>query len=168
MARMQNLVPCLWFDTQAEDAAKFYVSIFEDSKIESVNYYGKEGHEIHGRPEGMVLTVAFRLQGHPMVALNGGPQFNFTEAVSFQIMCDSQEEVDYFWAKLTADGGSPGHCGWLKDRFGLSWQVVPAAAIQMLQDPDSTKTERLTRALLRMRKLDLADLERAFHGKSAA
>ena len=143
MASMQKVTPCLWFDTEAEDAAQFYVSIFKNSGIDEISRYGKEGFEIHGRPEGSVMTVAFRLEGQTFTALNGGPQFKFTEAVSFQISCDSQDEVDYFWKKLTA-GGEEGPCGWLKDRFGLSWQVVPSVLPEMLRDRDTKKTERVT------------------------
>ena len=164
MASIQKLSPCLWFDTEAEDAAKFYVSIFKNSGIDSISRYGKEGFEIHGRPEGSVMTVAFRLEGQTFTALNGGPQFKFTEAISFQISCDSQDEVDYFWKKLTA-GGEEGPCGWLKDRFGLSWQVVPSMLPDMLRDPDAKKTERVTKAFLQMKKFDIAALKRAYEGR---
>ena len=120
----QKITPCLWFDTEAEDAAKFYCSIFENSKIEQVSRYVDAGQEIHGKKAGSVMVVAFQLEGQKFVALNGGPQFKFDEAISFQISCQTQKEVDYFWSKLTAQGGKEGPCGWLKDKFGLSWQVV--------------------------------------------
>lgn len=163
MAIVQKIVPCLWFDTQAEDAAKLYTSIFEDSGIDAIARYGKEGFEIHGRPEGSVMTVAFRLAGQQIVALNGGPQFKFTEAISLQIMCEDQREVDHFWSRLS-EGGEEGPCGWLKDRFGLSWQVVPAVLPQMLLDRDPAKVQRVTRAFLQMKKFDIAALTRAFEG----
>jgi len=165
MATTQKIAPCLWFDGQAEDAARFYVSIFEeDSEIENVSRYGKEGFEIHGRPEGSVMTVTFRLRGQQFTALNGGPQFKFDEAISFQIFCDTQAEVDRFWTKLSA-GGKEGPCGWLKDKFGLSWQVVPTVLPKMLQDPDTSKSQRVTKAFLQMKKFDIAALERAYAGK---
>jgi predicted 3-demethylubiquinone-9 3-methyltransferase (glyoxalase superfamily) len=158
-----TITPCLWFDTQAEEAARFYVSIFEDSGIDEISRFGKEGFEIHGRPEGSVMSVSFRLEGREFTALNGGPQFEFNEAVSFQIFCDTQPELDYFWSKLT-EGGQESQCGWLKDKFGLSWQVVPRALISMLQAADAEKSQRVTRVMLQMKKLDLAALERAFEG----
>jgi predicted 3-demethylubiquinone-9 3-methyltransferase (glyoxalase superfamily) len=164
MASINKIAPCLWFDSQAEDAAKFYVSIFENSEIEHVSRYGKEGFEIHGRPEGSVMTVAFRLGGHEFTALNGGPQFKFTEAVSFQIFCETQAEVDHFW-KALSQGGEEGPCGWLQDKFGLSWQVVPSVLLEMLRDPDTRKSQRVTKAFLKMKKFDIAELERAFKGK---
>jgi predicted 3-demethylubiquinone-9 3-methyltransferase (glyoxalase superfamily) len=166
MASIQKIAACLWFDNQAEEAAKFYVSVFEDSKIESVAYYGKEGVEIHGRTPGTVMTVAFRLGNQQLTALNGGPQFKFSEAVSFQVFCDTQAEVDYFWSTLSK-GGSEGPCGWLKDKFGLSWQVVPSNLDAMLRDPDTEKSQRVTKAFLKMKKFDLAALKRAYEGKSA-
>jgi predicted 3-demethylubiquinone-9 3-methyltransferase (glyoxalase superfamily) len=164
MASMHKISPCLWFDTQAEAAAKFYVSIFGNSGIESISRYGKEGFEIHGRPAGSVMTVAFRLEGQPFTALNGGPQFKFSEAISLQVFCDTQDEVDHFWSKLS-DGGEEGPCGWLKDKFGLSWQIVPSALLGMVCDPDAEKSQRVTRAFLQMKKLDIATLERAYEGK---
>jgi predicted 3-demethylubiquinone-9 3-methyltransferase (glyoxalase superfamily) len=156
-----RITPCLWFDTRAEEAARFYVSIFPGSGIDHVSRYGKAGFEVHGKPAGSVMTVAFHLGSQPVVALNGGPQFRFTEAVSLQVLCDGQEEVDQYWARL-ADGGEEGPCGWLKDRFGLSWQVIPTALGQMLGAPDSPGAEAAFRAMLQMRKLDLAALRRAF------
>jgi predicted 3-demethylubiquinone-9 3-methyltransferase (glyoxalase superfamily) len=163
MATMNKITPCLWFDSQAEEAAQFYVSIFDDAGIDAVSRYGKEGFEVHGRPEGSVLTVSFRLAGQTFTALNGGPYFKFNEAISLQVFCDSQAEVDYFWSKLT-EGGEEGVCGWLKDRFGLSWQVVPAVLPKMLLDPDGDKSQRVMKAYLQMKKFDLAALERAYAG----
>lgn len=164
MARLgSRIMPCLWFDTQAEEAARFYVSIFENSKLGRIGRYSDEGFEIHGRPAGSVMTVDFEIDGHRFVALNGGPLFTFTEAVSFQVHCDSQQEIDRYWAALSA-GGEEGPCGWLKDRFGLSWQVVPVALTEMLLDTDAAKVRRVTRAFLQMKKFDLAALERAFAG----
>lgn len=164
MAIMNRIVPCLWFDTQAEDAANLYVSIFPDSGIEAIVRYGKEGFEIHGRPEGSVMTVDFRLDGERFTALNGGPLFKFNEAISLQILCETQDEVDHYWSRLCV-GGEEGPCGWLKDRFGLSWQVVPEALNTMLRDPDVEKTQRVTKAFMQMKKFDLAALERAYAGR---
>ena len=161
---MKPLTTCLWFDTEAEDAARFYVSIFEDSKLGEITRYGKEGHEIHGRPDGSVMTVSFRIRGQDFVGLNGGPQFKFDEAVSFQIFCDSQQEVDRFWEKLGADGGQPGPCGWIKDRFGLSWQVIPNRLFELMKDKDRVKAGRAMNAMLKMGKIDIAALERAAAG----
>jgi predicted 3-demethylubiquinone-9 3-methyltransferase (glyoxalase superfamily) len=162
----QKLTPCLWFDTEAEEAAKFYVSVFKDSRIGTVSYYANEGQDIHGKPAGSVMAVQFFLSGHEFVGLNGGPHFKFDEAVSFQVHCDTQEEIDYFWSKLS-DGGQEGPCGWLKDKFGLSWQVVPAALLQMLMDSDPRKVERVARAFLQMKKFDIAALERVYQGEAA-
>jgi predicted 3-demethylubiquinone-9 3-methyltransferase (glyoxalase superfamily) len=164
MATRLEIAACLWFDTQAEEAAKLYVSIFEDSKIEAITRYGKEGFEIHGRPAGSVMTVNFRLRGSLLTALNGGPQFKFNEAISFQVFCDTQKEVDYFWSKLS-EGGEEGPCGWLKDRFGLSWQVVPSVLQELIGDPDVEKAQRVTRAFLQMKKFDIAALQRAHAGR---
>lgn len=160
----QKINPCLWFDTQAEDAAKFYCSVFKNSKLGKVSRYVDEGQEIHGKPPGSVMAVEFELEGQKFTALNGGPYFKFDEAISFQIACASQDEVDYFWAKLS-DGGSEGPCGWLKDKFGLSWQVVPTMLYDMLMDPDQAKVKRVTHAFLRMKKFDIAALQRAFAGE---
>jgi predicted 3-demethylubiquinone-9 3-methyltransferase (glyoxalase superfamily) len=160
---MQKISPCLWFDAQAEEAARVYVSIFPDAGIESVTRYGKEGFEIHGRPEGSVMTVDFRLAGQLFTALNGGPHFTFSEAISFQVACQTQAEVDHFWSKLS-EGGEEGPCGWLKDRFGLSWQIVPSVLPKMLEDPDVAKRERVTKAFMAMKKLDIATLQRAYEG----
>lgn len=161
----QKIMPCLWFDDQAEDAAKFYCSIFKELRIETITRYGKEGHEIHGRPEGSVMVVVFDIEGQRFVGLNGGPLFKFTEAVSFQVHCKDQQEVDYYWSRLTAEGGQEGPCGWLKDKFGLSWQVVPTALIDMLMDKDPAKVARVTKAYLHMKKFNIEALRCAFDGK---
>ena len=165
MQLVQRITPCLWFDNQAEEAAQFYTGIFKNSKIVQITRYGKAGHEIHGRPAGSILTVAFELDGHTFTALNGGPMFKFSEAVSFQVFCDTQEEVDYYWEKLGA-GGDPQaqQCGWLKDKYGVSWQVVPRAMEAMFDDHTSAGYERVMEAMLRMKKLDLAELQRAYAG----
>lgn len=163
----RKITPCLWFDTEAEDAAKLYVSIFKNSKVGHISRFNKEGHDIHGKNAGTVMTVEFELDGQHFVALNGGPQFKFDEAISFQVHCESQDEVDYFWSKLTAGGGSEGPCGWLKDKFGLSWQVVPNALIEMLTSGNAAGAERVTKAFLQMKKFDIAALKRAFAGKAA-
>ncbi len=160
---MQRITPCLWFDTQAEEAAKFYTSIFKNSRIGRISRYGKEGREIHGKPEGSVLTVEFELNGQPFTALNGGPVFKFNEAVSFQVYCDNQAELDHYWDKLGRGGDQKAQqCGWLKDKYGVSWQVVPTALAAMLQDKDSRKSERVMKELLQMKKLDIARLEQAY------
>jgi len=160
---MQKISPCLWFDDNAEDAVKFYSSIFKDSRIRNVIRYGKEGYDIHKKKEGSVMTINFEIEGQKFLALNGGPIFKFNEAISFQIYCDTQEEIDYYWDKLTEGGDKNAQvCGWLKDKFGLSWQVVPVALIKMLEDKDSSKTERVMKAMLQMRKLDIAALTRAY------
>jgi predicted 3-demethylubiquinone-9 3-methyltransferase (glyoxalase superfamily) len=160
----QKITPCLWFDTEAEEAAKFYVSVFKDSKLGRVSRYSGEGQDIHGKPPGSVMVAEFEIAGQPFIALNGGPQFKFNEAVSFQVPCETQQEVDYFWEKLTAGGGQEGPCGWLKDRYGVSWQVVPTVLPKMLTDSDAGKVQRVTKAFLQMRKFDIAALERAFQG----
>jgi len=163
MTKLAKIAPCLWFDSQAEDAAKLYVSIFPDSGIDEISRYGKEGFQVHGRPAGSVLTVGFHLAGQKFVALNGGPIFKLSEAVSFQVFCDTQAEIDHYWAKL-CEGGEEGQCGWLKDRFGLSWQVVPSALAAMMSDPDARKGEAVMKAFLPMKKFDLAVLQRAYRG----
>ena len=160
---VKSLMPCLWFDTQAEAAANHYVSIFPKSKLGKITRYGKEGKEIHGKPAGSVLTVEFEIEGVKFLALNGGPQFKFDEAVSFQVLCETQADIDYFWSKL-AQGGEEGPCGWLKDKFGLSWQVVPTVLPEMLQDPNAARADRAMKAMLQMRKLDIAALKRAQTG----
>lgn len=161
---MQKITPCLWFESQAEEAAKFYTSIFKKSKIGKVTYYGKEGYEIHGMPEGTVLTVTFELEGQEFMALNGGPAFKFNEAISFSVDCATQEEVDYFWERLSAVPESE-QCGWLKDKYGLSWQIVPKQLNEMLEDKDPVKAGRVMNALLQMKKLDIAGLKKAYEGK---
>ena len=158
----QKIIPNLWFDTQAEEAARFYASVFDNSRIVNVTHYTEAGP----REAGMVMTVEFELDGHRIVGINGGPEFTFDEAVSFQINCQSQEEVDYFWQRLS-DNGQEGPCGWLKDRYGLSWQVVPAGMEQMLNDPDPERAQRAMRAMLGMSKIDIAALHRAADGVPA-
>ncbi len=150
-----KIVPCLWFDNQAEDAARYYVSIFSNSRVNRISYYGKEGFDIHGQKEGTVLTVDFEINGNPFVALNGGPIFKFTEAVSFQVFCDTQKEIDDYWAKLTSEG-EEGQCGWLKDKYGLSWQIVPSVLPQLMSDP--ARSERVMKAFLQMKKFDIGKL----------
>ena len=165
MAIVRRIAPCLWFDDQAEEAARFYTSVFSNSKIGTIARYGEAGHEFHGRPPGSVMTVSFELDGQPFTALNGGPVFKFNEAISFQVMCETQEEVDDYWEKLSAGGDEKAQqCGWLKDRFGVSWQVVPEVVTQLVSDPDSEKSQRAMQALLQMKKLDIAELERAYAG----
>jgi predicted 3-demethylubiquinone-9 3-methyltransferase (glyoxalase superfamily) len=151
---------CLWFDDQAEEAVKFYVSIFKNSKIGGVARYDEEGARAAGRPKGSVMTVSFELDGQPFIALNGGPVFTFTEAVSLVVNCETQDEVDSYWAKLSA-GGEEVQCGWLKDRFGLSWQIVPRVLPEMLQDKDPEKSRRVMAAMLKMKKIDIAALQKA-------
>lgn len=162
---MQKVTPCLWFDGQAEEAARFYVSVFPNSAIGRITRYVKEGFEMHGQPEGRVMTVDFEIEGQRFLALNGGPQFRFTEAVSFVVRCETQEDVDYYWDRL-GEGGDPAaqQCGWLKDRYGLSWQIAPDEVIDMFADPDTRRTGRVMNALLPMKKLDLAALRKAYAG----
>jgi len=165
MQTTQSIAPCLWFDGQAEAAARFYASIFPNSKIGTVTRFSEAGHEIHGRPAGSVMTVAFELDGQAFTALNGGPMFKFNEAISFQIICDTQEEVDHYWTKLSEGGDENAQqCGWLKDKFGLSWQVVPRILPKLLNDPDVEKSRRAMQAMLRMKKLDIAQLQEAVAG----
>lgn len=161
----QRIAPCLWFDSQAEEAARFYVSVFKNSKIVTITRYSKAGQETHKRPPGSVMVVAFELDGQPFTALNGGPVFTFNEAVSLQVYCETQEEVDDYWEKLS-QGGDPRaqQCGWLKDKYGLSWQVVPTVLPEMLKDHESPKAQWAMEAMLRMKKLDIAALERAVGG----
>jgi predicted 3-demethylubiquinone-9 3-methyltransferase (glyoxalase superfamily) len=158
---MQNITPCLWFDHQAEAAAKFYVSIFKNSKILNVARYGEAGAEVSGKRKGTVMTVNFRLDGQEFMALNGGPIFKFTEAISFIVHCKTQKEVDRFWKKLSR-GGRPGQCGWLKDRYGLSWQIVPDGLGKLLQGKDPKRSERMMRALFKMKKIDINALKKAY------
>ena len=159
---MQKLTPCLWFDTQAEEAAEFYTSIFKESEITSVTHYGEAGP----REPGMVMTVAFKLQGQQFTAINGGPDLKFTEAISLLVNCESQDEVDEYWEKLT-HGGEEGPCGWLKDKYGLSWQVVPTGMDELFADPDPAKAERAMRAMLGMKKIDVEALRSAAEGVPA-
>ena len=160
---MQKITPCLWFDGKAEEAAKFYVSIFKDSKIGNVTRYGKEGYEIHGKEAGSVLTVDFKIEGQKFVALNGGPIFKFNEAISFQVRCETQKEVDYYWEKLSEGGDEQAQqCGWLKDKYGVSWQITPIVLEKMLQDKDTKKSDRVMKALLQMHKLDINILRQAY------
>ncbi|HWA90369.1 MAG TPA: VOC family protein [Rhizomicrobium sp.] len=156
----KKITPCLWFDTEAESAAKFYCSVFENSRITDTSCYGDAGP----RPKGSVLTVAFELNGQPFTALNAGPQFKFSEAISFQIYCDGQEEVDHYWNGLIAGGGAESMCGWLKDRYGLSWQVVPNRLIELMAGPDPDKAKRAMQAMMTMRKIDIAKIEEAVRG----
>ena len=165
MASVQKITPCLWFDGQGEEAARFYTSIFPNSRIAGDSRYSEAGKEIHRRPPGSVMVVEFELDGQKFTALNGGPQFRFNEAISLQVTCDTQKEVDYYWDKLSA-GGDPKaqQCGWLKDKFGLSWQVVPTAVTTLLSDPDKAKSDRVMTAVMKMKKLDIAELQRAHAG----
>ena len=162
---MQKITSNLWFDNQAEEAAKFYISVFKNSKIGRITRYGKEGFEIHRMPEGTVMTLEFWIEEQSFVALNGGPHFKFNEAISFIVNCNTQEEVDYYWEKLSEGGDEKAQmCGWLKDKFGLSWQVVPTALPEMLNDPDPKKSQPVMRAMLQMKKIDIATLQRAKEG----
>jgi predicted 3-demethylubiquinone-9 3-methyltransferase (glyoxalase superfamily) len=158
---MQKITPFLWFDDQAEEAVKFYTSVFKNSKVGRILRYGEEAAKASGRPAGSVLTIEFEIEGQKFVALNGGPQFKFNESVSFVVNCDTQEEVDYYWGKLTSDGGEESACGWLKDKFGLSWQVTPTVLIDMLHDKDSEKAERVMKTMLQMQKIDIEKLKEA-------
>jgi predicted 3-demethylubiquinone-9 3-methyltransferase (glyoxalase superfamily) len=162
MARLQKITPFLWFDDQAEAAARFYTGIFKNSKIGRISRYGEAGREAHHRPAGSVMVVEFELEGQSFAALNGGPLFKFSEAISFEVSCETQQEVDYYWEKLGA-GGDPKaqQCGWLKDRYGLSWQVVPTVLGKLMTDPDPARAGRVMQAMLQMKKLDIAELERA-------
>ena len=153
---MPKLTPCLWFDTQGEEAATLYTSVFPNSRIVEIARYGAAGP----RPEGMVMTVSFELDGEPFLALNGGPEFTFSEAVSFQVDCSSQDEVDHYWSALS-ESGEEGPCGWLKDRFGLSWQIVPSRLPELLEGADQEKAQRVMGAMLKMRKIEISELERA-------
>ncbi|NUR56675.1 MAG: VOC family protein [Acidobacteria bacterium] len=165
MHTTQRIAPCLWFDSQAEEAAAFYTGIFRNSRIVEITRYGEAGREIHGRPPGSVMTVAFELDGQMFTALNGGPVFTFNEAISLQVYCDTQDEIDDYWNRLGA-GGDPKaqQCGWLKDRFGVSWQIVPKMLSELLKDPHSAKSQRAMTAMLAMKKLDIAAMQRAYAG----
>ena len=169
MAITQRIQPCFWFDDQGEEAARFYTGIFPNSRIVAVTRYTEVGHEIHQRPSGSAMTVTFELDGQRFTALNGGPVFTFNEALSLEVRCESQEEIDYYWERLS-EGGDPRaqQCGWLKDRFGVSWQVVPNAMDRMFEDAESPGAKRAMAAMLQMKKLDLPALERAYAGTEAA
>ena len=165
MPGIQRITPCLWFDDQAEQAAEFYISVFPSSRIGSVARYGEAGREVHGKPAGTVMIVAFELDGQAFTALNGGPVFTFNEAISLQVNCDTQAEVDYYWDRLSAGGDEKAQqCGWLKDRYGVSWQIVPTVLTEMIGDPDSARSQRAMEAMLTMKKIDIATLKRAFAG----
>jgi len=160
---MQRITPCLWFDHQAEEAANFYVSIFKHARVGAVTRYGEAGYEVHGRPAGSVMTVEFQLEGQDFVALNGGPVFTFNEAVSLQVHCETQEELDHYWERLSQGGDKQAQqCGWLKDKYGLSWQIVPAMLPKMLQEGNAAKSQRVMKALLQMSKLDIQKLKQAY------
>jgi predicted 3-demethylubiquinone-9 3-methyltransferase (glyoxalase superfamily) len=165
MPGIQKITPCLWFDDQGEQAATFYTSVFPNSRIVRTTRYGEAGKEIHGRPAGSVMTVEFELDGQPFTVLNGGPHFKFNEAISFQVICDTQKETDFYWDRLS-DGGDKKaqQCGWLKDRFGVSWQVIPRPVIEMISDPGSEKSQRAMAAVLQMKKLDIEAVKRAYAG----
>jgi predicted 3-demethylubiquinone-9 3-methyltransferase (glyoxalase superfamily) len=165
MQRIQRITPCLWFDDQAEEAAKFYTAVFRDSRIVRVARYGEAGHDVHGRPAGTVMIVAFELDGQAFTALNGGPMFKFNEAISLQVNCETQEEVDYYWERLSEGGDrSAQQCGWLKDRYGVSWQIVPTVLPELVGNPDSARSQRAMEAMLKMKKIDIETLKRASAG----
>ena len=160
---MQKIAPCLWFDDKAEQAVKFYTSIFKNSKVGDITLYGNEGYEIHGRKAASVATIEFEIEGQEFVALNGGPIFKFNEAISFQVYCETQEEVDYYWQKLSEGGDEKAQqCGWLKDKYGVSWQIVPTVLIEMLKDKDTKKSDRVMKVMLQMHKLDINILRQAY------
>ena len=160
-----RIVPCLWFDTQGEDAARFYCSVFKTSKLGGISRYSEAGKDMHGKEAGAVMVVEFELEGTPFIALNGGPQFKFNEAISLQIPCETQDEIDYYWNALTADGGQESQCGWLKDKYGLSWQVFPAFMGDILAGPDRAAAARAMEAFMTMKKFDLAAVKSAYDGK---
>jgi predicted 3-demethylubiquinone-9 3-methyltransferase (glyoxalase superfamily) len=165
MRQIQKISPCLWFDHQAEEAASFYTSIFRNSKIGRVSRYGEAGRETHRKPPGSVMTVAFELDGQAFTALNGGPIFKFNEAISLQVNCETQEEIDYYWEKLGAGGDEKAQqCGWLKDKYGVSWQIVPTVLPEMASDPDPAKSGRVMEAMLKMKKINIDELKRAHAG----
>ena len=169
MTSIHRIAPCLWFDRQAEEAATFYVSVFRNSRIVKVTRYGKAGFDVHHMPAGTVMTVEFELDGQSFTALNGGPVFTFNEAVSLQVFCDSQAEIDYHWDKLGQDGDPRARqCGWLKDRYGLSWQIVPRSMAKYFADENSPGAQRAMHAMMAMKKIDIAALERAWKGESVA
>ncbi len=163
---MEKITPCLWFDKNAEEAVKFYTSIFKNSKILKISRYTEAGYDVHHMAAGTVLTVEFELNGQTFTALNGGPVFKFNEAISFQVSCDSQEELDYYWEKLSAGGDSKAQqCGWLKDKFGVSWQIVPRGLVEMMTDKDAQRSGRVMQALMPMKKLDIEKLRQAYEGR---
>jgi predicted 3-demethylubiquinone-9 3-methyltransferase (glyoxalase superfamily) len=165
MPSIQKIVPCLWFDDNAEEAVEFYTAIFRNSKITNVSRYGEAGYEVHGKRAGTVMVVAFELANQAFTALNGGPMFKFNEAISFQVNCETQEEVDYYWERLSAGGDEKAQqCGWLKDKYGISWQVVPTILPELISNPDSEKSQRAMEAMLQMKKLDIDELKRAYAG----
>ena len=161
---MKKIIPCLWFDDQAEEAAHFYISIFKNSKIMNVAYYGEAGAKASGRPKGSVMTITFDLDGQEFMGLNGGPIFKFTEAISFLVNCKTQQEIDELWEKLSY-GGEKGQCGWLKDKYGVSWQIVPIVLEKVLHDKDALKSERVMKAMLQMNKIDIESLRIAYEGE---
>lgn len=158
---MHKITPYLWYEHQAEEAARFYVSVFKNSKLGAISYFGDAGNDGTGNKAGTVMTVEFELDGQPVTALNGGPYFKFNESFSFCVDCETQAEADELWAKLTADGGEEGSCGWLKDKYGLSWQIIPRRLMELLNDPDKARAKRATEAMLQMQRIDVAALERA-------
>lgn len=163
MLGIQKITPCLWFDDQAEEAAEFYTAIFSNSKVLNISRYGEAGQEIHGKPAGTVMTIAFQLDGQGFTALNGGPMFKFNEAISFQVNCETQQEVDYYWGKLSEGGEEKAQqCGWLKDKYGVSWQIVPDILVKMLNDSDSQKSQRVMEAMLGMKKIEIDELRRVY------
>ena len=161
----QKISPCLWFDTEAEDAAKFYTSVFENSAIKQISRYGNAGREVHGKEPDSVMVVEFEIEGQTFAALNGGPHFKFNEAVSFQVMCDTRAEIDYFWSKLSQDGRE-GQCGWLKDKYGLSWQVVPSELPELIADTSGARLDRVIGAVMQMKKFDIEALKQAHAGSA--
>ncbi len=162
---MQKITPFLWFDNQAEEAAKFYTTVFKNSKVGRILRYDETSAKTAGRPAGSVLTIEFEIGGQKFTALNGGPQFKFNESVSFVVNCETQNEVDYFWEKLTAGGGQESECGWLKDKFGLSWQITPTVLIDMLNDKDPKKAGQVMKAMMQMQKIEINKLKAAYAGK---
>lgn len=158
---MQKITPFLWFDDNAEEAVNFYLSIFRNSRVVSVAHYGEAGAQVSGRPKGTVMTVVFELEGQPFIALNGGPHFSFSPAISFVVNCETQKEVDTLWKRLS-EGGATERCGWLRDKYGVSWQIVPAVLGEMMADPDPVKSQRVMQALLRMTRIDIAGLKKAY------
>lgn len=165
---IQRITPCLWFDSQAEEAAGFYTSIFQNARIGKITRYGKEGYEIHGMPEGTVMTVEFEIDGQAFTALNGGPLFKFNEAISFQVYCETQKEIDSYWQLLSEGGDEKGQqCGWLKDKYGVSWQIIPKVLSELVGDPYAEKSQRAMKAMLQMKKIDIEEIKRAYDGQSA-